>query len=284
MSAPMQALMAKSSKRLVFMLRLELRSGDVICLTSHDQDLTFNLGLAGAETYKAGSGIITSDIAQKAGLEADNCEVTGPISGDITLAGLMGGKFNDAEAWLFEVAWDNLAAGYIPWLGGNVIDATPQGSRFVLEIGNIFHRLQQTVGKVVQLSCRAVHGDAECGRVPETTVGTVTVATDGMGFEVSYSGSYPDGYFDKGWVIGLTGANEDVEIEIERWFATGEIRLFGFLPVAPQVGDTFTLKRGCGNTRLDCMARNNILNFRGEPDSPGTDQTFAPAIPGQGND
>jgi hypothetical protein len=31
------------------------------------------------------------------------------------------------------------------------------------------------------------------------------------------------------------------------------------------------------------MARNNILNFRGYPEVPGTDQIFKPTIPGQGN-
>lgn len=283
MSVGMAALLAESSRRLVQMLRLERRDGTVICLTSHDQELIFNLGMDGDETYKAGSGIITSDIAQKTGLDVDTCEVNGPMSADITLAGILGGRFNGANAWLFEVCWDDLALGYIPWLGGQVIDARPQGSRFVLELGNAFYRLSQTVGKVIQLSCRAIHGDAQCNRVPEETVGTVTVATDGMGFEVTPADAFVDGYYDKGWVIGLTGENAGVELEIERSFADGEIRLFGFLPVIPEVGDTFTLKRGCGNTRADCMERDNILNFRGEPDCPGTDQVIQPAIPGQGN-
>lgn len=284
MSVAMEAKLAQSSRRLVQMLRLELRDGTVICLTSHDIDLDYDLGIDGEETYKAGAGIITSDIAQRTGLDVDNCEIAGPVSADITLAGILGGRFNGAEAWLFEVAYDDLAAGIIPWLGGEVIRVIPQGSRFVMELGNVFHRLAQPVGKVVQLSCRAIHGDEDCGRTPETTVGTVTAATDGMGFEVSPAEAFVDGYYDKGWVIGLTGANAGIEIEIERSFADGELRLFGFLPVIPDVGDTFTLKRGCGNTRADCMARDNILNFRGEPDSPGSDQTLTPAIPGQGNE
>lgn len=287
MSAGMQAIVAAGSKRLAKMLRLTLVSGDIITLTDHDQDLAFDLG-SGSETYLAGYGFRSSDIAFASGMEPDTLEVTCPFSTLITLAGAMGGRFNNATVRFFEVCWDDLTAGYIPWLGGDVLETRVQGDRVIFEIGNVFSRLQQQVGVVITNSCRADHTlpiDPRCGRTPETDTATVVTATDGMAIEVSVAaGPWADGYFDKGTLVGLTGENEDVSIEIERWFEDGEVRLFGFLPVTPDVGDTFTLVRGCGKTRQDCIDRDNILQARAFFDVPGTVRVMSPAIPGQGND
>jgi hypothetical protein len=103
---------------------------------------------------------------------------------------------------------------------------------------------------------------------------TVTLAT----------GGWADDYFNKGDVVGLTGDNAGVKIKIEDFTAAGVIKLRGFLPLTPDIGDTFTLIRGCGKTRADCKARNNMEQFRGESDSPGDDQLRKAPIPGQGND
>lgn len=283
MSVAMQAIVAKSGKRLAKMLRLQLKDDTVICLTDHDQDLDFDLG-SGEETYFAGYGIISSDIELSSDLEPDSLEVTGPVSSLITLAALMGGRFNGASARLFEVCWDDLAAGYIPWLGGEVADTRPQGNRFTLEICNVFYRLQQTVGVTLTNSCTNDHTlpiDPKCGRTPETDTATVVTASDGMALEVTVAaGPWADAYFDKGTLIGLTGENTGVRIEIERWFADGEVRLFGFLPVVPQAGDTFTLVWGCGKTRQDCMDRDNIVQARAFFEVKGTVQTLSPAVPG----
>ena len=49
-------------------------------------------------------------------------------------------------------------------------------------------------------------------------------------------------------------------------------------------GDEFLLIRGCGKLRVDCMDRDNMEQFKGEPDAPGDDQLRKAPIPGQGND
>ena len=38
--------------------------------------------------------------------------------------------------------------------------------------------------------------------------------------------------------------------------------------------------QGCGKTRADCMGFANIVNFRGFPDVPGTDQVLRYPNPG----
>lgn len=284
MSAGMEAKLAQSSTRLCKMLRVELSDGTVHCFTDHDLDLEYDL-LGDVETYQAGTGILASDIVARAGLEPDNFEVTGPLS-EITLAGVLGGRFNNALAWLFEVDWSDLGEGHIAWMGGEVGDARIRGSEFLLDIRNQFERLQQVVGRAMINTCDADHTlpiDPRCGRTPETEDAVVISAVDGMQFTATISGSRPDGYFNKGEVRFETGENAGVKLKIEDHNAgTGVIKLFGFLPVTPEVGDEATLIRGCGKTREDCMERDNMPQFRGEPDSPGDDQLRKAPIPGAG--
>lgn len=287
-SAAMDTALARSGKTIAKMMRIQRRDGTVLCFTDHDEDLEYNLLGLGSATYRAGKGILASDISQTAGLEPNNCEVTGPFgtdpATDITRAGVMGGRFVRAKVHLFEVDWTNLAAGELAGLGGRIAEARPAGGKFIFRIEDNLAQLRQEIGTQIQGSCRATHGDAACGRVPESDTATVTAATDGMQMSVNVAaGPWTDHYFDKGWVIGLTGENSGVQVEIESWTSAGVVKLFGFLPAVPEVGDTFTIVRGCGQTRTDCMDRNNMIRFRGEPDVPSTDQVARPAIPGEGD-
>lgn len=286
-SIAMQAKLAGSSTRLCKLLRLERKDGTVHTFTDHDLDLVYDLEGFGEEAYLAGTGVLVSDITARTSLEPDNFEVTGPLSDEISLAGVLGGLFGGARACLCEVDWSDLADGELPLFGGEVADAKVRGSEFTFDVRDWKERLQETVGRVLLNTCDAHHTlpvDPRCGRTPETETATVTVATDGMQFTATITGARPDAYFNKGEVLGLTGVNTDVKMKIESHTAAGVVKLFGFLPATPGVGDTFTLIRGCGKTRPDCMERSNMINFRGEPDSPGSDQLHRPTIPGQGND
>lgn len=265
------------------MLRLDLRDGTSVGFTDHDRDLTFNLG-DGAIVYQAGTGILTSDIAMSAGLDTDNYEVTGPLADVVTLPAVLGGRFDRARARLFEVNWNSLASGAIRLLAGSVSSGRVEGGRFIAEVRSDVDRLNQVVGRVITNNCDADYGDARCKKVRESTVGTVTAVTDAMRFTVSYSGSYADDYFNGGTVQALTGdLAGTAEIEIFNWSESGATELFVPLASDPEIGDTFTIYRGCGKSRADCMERDNILNFRGFPEVPGSDQVLRAAIPGEGD-
>ncbi len=284
LSAGLTAHLATNSHRRCSMLRLDLQDGTSLGVTDHNKPLDFDLG-DGSITYRADTGILSSDVAQKSGMDADNFEVTGPIGRVVTLEAILGGRYNRARARLFQVNWADLASGAIKLLAGNVSEVRPEGGKFILEIRNDFDRFNQTVGDLIINNCNADHGDARCGRVPESVVGTVTAVTDAMRFTVSYTGSYADAYFDAGTVEALTGdLTGTARVEIHSWTVGGAIVLFMPLAEAPAIGDTFTVERGCGKSRADCMARNNIANFRGFPEVPGSDQILKATIPGQGDD
>ena len=266
------------------MLLLELRDGTSIGVTDHDKDLEYNILGSGNVTYQAGTGILTSDISLQTGLDADNYEVTGPIGDVVTREAVLGGRFNRARAYLFQVNWKNLTDGAAKLLAGNVSEARIEGGRFVFEIRSDADRFNQVIGRLITNNCDADFGDARCGATPESVVGTVTAVTDESNFIVSYTGSYANDYFNFGTVEALTGDLAGTDpVEIFDWTVGGAVSLFIPLAEAPAIGDTFTVKRGCGKSRADCMARNNIVNFRGFPEVPGSDQILRATIPGQGD-
>lgn len=266
------------------MLLLTLRDGTEIGITDHDEDITYALDGGSSVIYDSGTGILSSDVATSCGMDSNNYEITGPIADVVTLDAVLGGRFNRARAKLFQLNWKNPSDGTIKVLAGTVTEARIEGGKFVMEIRDDFDFFNQTVGRLITNQCDADHGDARCGRVPESVVGTVTAVTDAMRFTVSYSPSYADDYFNKGTVEFLTGELAGtLPVEIEDWTTGGAISLFAPLVEAPAIGATATIKRGCGKSRADCMARNNIVNFRGYPEVPGSDQILRMPIPGQGD-
>jgi uncharacterized phage protein (TIGR02218 family) len=263
------------------MLLLDLQDGTSIGITDHDKSVDFDIG-DGTVTYDAGTGILASNVALSCGLDADNYEVTGPISEIVTLDAIIGGRFNRARTRLFEVNWKELSAGAAKILSGSVSEARVEGGKFVLEIRSDMDRYNQTVGRVITDQCDADFADGiQCFATPTTVVGTVTAATDPMHFTVSFAGAFADNFFNKGTVEFLTGSLAGPrKIEIESWTSTGAIVLFAPAAETPAIGVTATIKDGCGKSRADCMAHNAIEWFRGYPEVPGR-RALMPAIPGQ---
>jgi uncharacterized phage protein (TIGR02218 family) len=49
-------------------------------------------------------------------------------------------------------------------------------------------------------------------------------------------------------------------------YASGALQLFSPLPVAPAVGDTFSIFPGCDKTMATCQNKySNVVHFRGFP-------------------
>lgn len=262
------------------MLRLDLVDGSTLAITDHDRDLSFDLG-DGSATYSAGTGILPSDLALSTGFTGNDIEVTGPIGETVTRTAVLGGRYDDAVARLFQVNWSDLTQGAIKLLKGRVVLAEVQGGRFKFTIHGEVTKFSQNVGRVITGYCDADFGDARCGYTPLTLSATVSAVTDERAFTVSFVGSYADDFWNKGTVTFTSGAILGCRpVEIFDWTAAGVMTLWTSLPEAPQVGDTLTLTQGCGKTRADCLAYDNVINFRGFPDVPGSDQVLRYPNPG----
>lgn len=284
------------------MLRLDLVDGTVLAVTNHDQDIAFNLG-DGSAIYSASTGVLPSDLSLSTGFGADEIEISGPLREPseasppepniVTRSAVLGGRFDDAVARFFEVDWTTLADGPIRLMRGYVVNTEAPGGEFKFTVHTEMSKFAQQIGRTITGYCDADFGDARCGYTPDEISVTVTGVTDERVFAVDISGfspAYADDYWNRGTAIFLTGALAGIRpVEIFDSSAAGNIALWMPLPEPPEIGDTLTLRQGCydvatntSKTRPACMAFDNIVNFRGFPDVPGSDQVLRYPNPGGG--
>jgi uncharacterized phage protein (TIGR02218 family) len=268
------------------MLRLDLVDGTTLAITDHDKNLIFDLG-DGSETYLASTGMSVSDVQQSTGFDADDFEVTGPVTdtGLTTKTALLGGRFDGAVARLFQVNWANLADGAIEIQNGTVALATVRGGSFKLTVHSEIGKFQQTLGDVTTLQCRYDFGTAPCPAVPVSVTATVSAVTDERSFSVTYAGTYASDYFNKGTVqftSGTLAGTRKVEVYdfTSGGAGAGSLVLWTGLVEAPDIGDVLTLRQGCydlasnqSKSRVACVALlGSAVDFGGEPDLPGQDK------------
>lgn len=109
-----------------------------------------------------------------------------------------------------------------------------------------------------------------------TVTSTITEVTDHKTFKIDNNVNKENSWFEWGVLEVLTGQNIKKKIEVKAWNnTTKQITLALPLPYVPQVGDKIRMHTGCAKSREVCVSKfNNIYNYRGEPDLPGTDQYF----------
>lgn len=260
------------------MLRLDMTDSTSLGVTDHDQDLTYT-GVGGSLVYSASTGIFSSDLTLAAGLESDGFEMTGPIGATVSLAALLGGRFDRARARLFQVKWDSLGSGHIPLLAGNVAEVRIEGGRFTFEVRSDADRFNQTIGRLITPYCPGDH-DTCCVQIADELATTVDAVPDEYHVTVAdaiTAADYADGrlWFTSGDLAGT--------LPVEIIGGTGNtLELFEPLPALPSPGDALTLKEGCDRTREMCRDRfDNVINFRGFPEVPGSDQALKIPVPGE---
>lgn len=279
-AAPLVTHLATRSHTRCEMLLLDLQDGTSLGLTTHDVDLDFDIG-DGVVTYLAGTGIFPSDISLNATLDADNYEVRGPIGDVVTREAVLGGRYNRARARLFQVNWESLGSGAIKIMAGNVSQVRPEGGQFVFEIRSDFDRFNQTVGRLLTPYCEGDHATC-CVQIAAETATTIASAVDAMTFDIVATLDPADHVNGRLWFTsGAMNGTAPVEIFS---ISGNTVTLFAPLADTPGVGDALVVKEGCDRTRAMCLARfNNVVEFRGFPEVPGTDQVLRPAIPGEGD-
>lgn len=273
--SPLLTALAANSRLAGECLVIEARDGTRACFTSLDEPQTIDLDL-GAGDEICSESMVLSAVTLACGLDASFFEVQGALGGAIERAAVLGGKWQDASAWLVRISPG--VSGVIPIMAGKVRDARAPGSRFIFEVRNQADQLNQTIGRTVTPYCPKKFGSVECGGTPVELSATVTGVTDALRLTVGFTGTFAHDYFNFGRIIFTSGALDGVISEnIFDWISgganAGSLVLWLPLPSLPEVGDTLTIEQGCGHIRSDCMARQgDALNFGGEPDVPGTDQ------------
>src|SRR5690606_38920294 len=125
---------------------LQARDGTVAGFTTLDEPQVVDLtGFGGPGPVTCGDGMALSALTLALGLDASHAELTGPIGGTLTRAGVHGGRWSRARAWLVTVAPGY--AGFAPWMRGKVADARADGDRFALEIRSHGDAFNQVIGR-----------------------------------------------------------------------------------------------------------------------------------------
>lgn len=248
--------------------------GVTLGFTSHDSDLT-----VGGQLYKSAESGAATAIRSNIGTGVDNLDVEAIFdSAYITEADMLAGLYDNAAVTVFWVNYKDLTQGTITLLSGLLGEVTVANGTFRAELQSNIQRAQQQVCGVTSSLCRAqAFGDSTCqyaGTIVYTPF-TVTSVTSNRQF-ASTGVTQADDFFTAGQVVWLTGANANLSMEVKRSLnAGGSIELQLAMPNNVAIGDTFTLKRGCNRTFVQCQVYANAKNFQGEPTIPGRDVMFA---------
>lgn len=269
---------------------MQLQDGTRFGFTDHDEDLVIDIvDISDVPvTYRADLGMMPSDIVQSMDMSADSCEIAGPLSDVITRAGIIGRRYNRAIVRIFDVDWTSGYPVPVPLLSGNVADARCSDSKFIMEVRSLTDRLNQTVGQIMSPKCRTDFGSPLCKLTVPSEWTTITAVVDDLTLTVDLAGVHADGFYTFGEIEFITGALAGIR-PIEIFGFTGSsatITLLMPTPEPPLVGDQVIVKQGCSKllksdepTIPTCLTWNNVVNFRGEPRMPSSDQYLQFAAP-----
>ncbi|MCP5013475.1 MAG: DUF2163 domain-containing protein, partial [Aestuariibacter sp.] len=115
-------------------------------------------------TYEAATGFTPSNVKSTEDLAVDNLDVIGLLdSSGIDAGDLASGLYDYADVYIFIVNYEDLSMGTLKLRRGKLGEVTTGRNSFVAEVRGLAQQLQQTIGEVFSLTCRADLGDTRCG-------------------------------------------------------------------------------------------------------------------------
>ncbi len=273
-SPQLEAHFAGGMTQLATCWKITREDGTELGFTDHDEQITFD-----SIDYDSIAGFTPTTVESKSNLSVDNLDVEGQTyASKITESDMLAGLYDYAEIEIFVVNYADLSQGKMVVKRGRLGEVTINGQLFQAEVRGLTQHLSQTIGEVFSPSCRAILGDTRCkvALASFTASATVTEVTNNQTFAAS-SLNQAAGYFTGGEMEWTSGNNDGRRMEVKE-FAESAVGLALPMGKSIQVGDTFDIIAGCDKTRETCQGKfSNILNFRGEPDVPGTDKLLTTA-------
>ncbi len=260
---------ASGSTSIAYLLRLIRPDGQVHGFTSALDSVQIDGVL-----YSSAQGLDVSSLSLTAGLAVDNLEMTTLDDGSLFKQNeVFGGVWRNTR---FTIARYNFASpsdGLEVLMAGTIGEVTTSDGYVRLELRGLQAPLQQTIGQVVSITCRARLGDALCrvNLAPLTFSGTVSTVANRREF-TSTSLSQAEHFFTEGRLTFTSGPCQGFSHKV-KYSSGANVQLQLPTPSDFAVGDTFTIVAGCRKRFTeDCTNRfANALNFQGEPHIPGVD-------------
>lgn len=205
------------SMKLVTCVKLKATDGTILGLTDHNQPLPIDLSDGdGSLSYKASTGHLRTAIKTSAGLAVDNLDFESFFDVTaITKADLRAGVWDHAEAWMFEVFWDDLALGVMKLRRGRLGEVIATDNTFTAELRGMAQQYSQAIVDLYKPKCPVDLGSSPgCGvrlnppAWAATTAYTVREARDAStGSVVKPLAAANDRHF-KCTTAGISGASE----------------------------------------------------------------------------
>jgi uncharacterized phage protein (TIGR02218 family) len=229
--------------------------------------------------YDSIAGFTPTTVESKSNMSVDNLDLEGQtFPSKITEFDLLAGMYDYAEIEIFIVNYEDLSQGKLVVKRGRLGEVTLNAQMFHAEVRGLTQHLSQTIGEIYAPSCRAVLGDSRCkvNLASVTVTTTISEAVNNQTFKAN-SLTQAAGWFTGGEVEWTSGNNTGRRMEVKE-FASAQVVLALPMGKSIQVGDGFKIIAGCDKTRPTCADKfSNILNYRGEPDVPGTDKILTTA-------
>lgn len=251
----------------VLCMRIVPIAGSPIYLTDYPVDLTM-----GGHPYLSTSGYQFTGYAATTGFSPASIDIEG-IAGasGITRAAIGSGLFDGARCYVFATSWKAPVEDEEPITAGIFGKATLLDDRYQIGGVSLIDVLGQSVGRTYgtlcpKTFCGQEFGGCKASLAANTVTGTLTSVTSAKVFRDS-ARTEPADTFGAGTVQFTSGPNAGLKPqEVKSHNALGEVELFEAFYYLPEVGDAYTLIRGCRKRLVDCQNRvggSNVLNFGG---------------------
>jgi uncharacterized phage protein (TIGR02218 family) len=208
LSAGLQDHLDAGATTLCWCWRITRSDGTKLGFTDHDRDLAFD-----GTSFEASTGFTGTEIAGSVGLNVDTLDVEGALKSErLNEADLVAGLYDNALIEIYRVNWAEPSQRVLMRYG-NLGEVSRGQHHFRCEVRGLAHELQQPKGRIIQYACDADLGDQRCKvdlelqgfRTNDAVVASLTPSP--RLFVANGLNAYANGWFSRGLVTWLTGAN-----------------------------------------------------------------------------
>lgn len=228
-------------------------------------------------TWVIGPGFQRGKIRWTIGVAVDDLNVTitdniGTVIGGHSLMGFIrSGGLLGASLQVDKAFWgpaDTGPVGALFCFSGTVAEVKGGRNQVDLTINSPLQLLDTMVPREIwQSGCLNTVYDSACTLLTTSfsATATATSVTDAKRSTFSHGLAQANGYFNQGYMLGLTGANAGVQRAVKA-HTTTQLTAPNPWPFAVAIGDTFTVVAGCDGTQSTCTSKfANVIHFRGQP-------------------